>query len=258
MDGLIYGACALVTATSAAIRLHYTRKRRQQTAYPVARRARMSAFAACFIGSLLAIPTVAEAIDRLTTLNEVSTLASDLAALLFWTSLQVMVADWRHIGTHHLGIAIRIIAVSCIALLLVWQYHLADTARVDLSTAYARNDDVAVYLLAYLSYSAVAALEIGAFSTSMAFVTWRDHPAASTGLSIAAVGGICGLAYACSRGGYLIAYRTGHAWPLAVENTISPALAGLSIICVATGLAMATICYNLPLRNPHPGASSRV
>lgn len=246
LDGPIYGVCALVTAVSAAIRLHYTRKRRNQAVYQIAHRARMSAFAACFIGSLLAIPTVAEAIDRLMDLNEVSSLTSDLAAVIFWACLQVMIVDWTHSRSHvQAGVAVRIIAVCCVVAAMIWEFHVADTAHTELSATYARRSDVRLYLLTYLGFTAVAGLEIGAFSTGLAIAAWQQRRAAATGLSIAAAGGIFGVAHALSRSAYIIADRTGHAWPLSVENAVSPALAGLSIICVATGLALATIGYNI-------------
>ncbi|QSS91289.1 hypothetical protein [Streptomyces sp. M54] len=249
MNGLIFGVCALVTGISASIRLHYTRKRSHEAAYRVAHRARVAAFFASFIGSLLAIPPLAEAVNRLTALNEVSSLGSDLAAVIFWASLQVMIVDWTHSRTYlHTGIAIRILAASGVILALVWQFQRADTAYLDLSTMYARSSEVTLYVMTYAGFTALAGLEISAFSTGLALKTWQQRRAAAAGLSIAAVGGVFGVAYALSEGGYILAFHTGNAWPLSLENTISPALAGLSIICVAVGLALATASYNIPLK----------
>ena len=54
-------------------------------------------------------------------------------------------------------------------------------------------------------------------------------------------GATLGVFYALSRGGYVLAVESGHAWPLALDNVISPALAGLSIGAIAGGLSMAVL-----------------
>jgi predicted permease len=252
LDGLIFGLCAVLSLLSAAICLRYARERRHKPTYRVARRAHLTALVACFLGSLLAIPTVADAVDHYTAINEVSSLASDVAAVIFCASLQIMIMNWWYSEVLHVGMALRVGTVCVVIALLVWLYHRADTVHVELSTAYARSDEVRQYLLTYLFFVAVAGVEVAVRSMNLARAARRQgRPAAATGLAVAAAGAAFGVAYAVSRGGYLIAYKIGHAWPLALENAISPAFAGLSIGCVAIGLTMTTIS---PSINPRSAA----
>lgn len=242
MDGPIFSACALLTALTSALCLYTTLQRRHKPEYRLARRARAIASLSAFIGSLLAIPTVADVVDQVAKCNELATLASDLAAVVFGAGLQVMVVDWRHPRERvNASVTKRMAATSAVIALLLWEFHRIDTTHVDLSTVYARDHQVTVYLLTYLAFSAVAALEVSTISALLARRTWLRGHASALGLSICAAGGAFGLAYAMSRSSYLIAVHAGHAWPLSVENVVSPALAGLAIGCVTIGLSLATV-----------------
>ncbi|MEU9188236.1 hypothetical protein AB0D14_27605 [Streptomyces sp. NPDC048484] len=249
MEGPIFGLCTVLTSLSTAISLRCAYERRHKSIYRIARRAHLTALAACTLGSLLAIPTIADAVDRSAASNEVSALASDVAAVIFIASLQIMVIDWEYSTAHHIGIALRVAFVCVIVGLMIWQFHRADTVHQDLSTAYAQSNDVRLYLLTYLGASAAAGAEVTFRSGKLAREIWRQGRPAATGLAIASAGAAFGVAYAFSRGSYLLAYADGHAWPLSWENAISPALAGLCIGCVAIGLTMATINVSRSQRN---------
>jgi hypothetical protein len=248
LEGPIFGLCTVLTSLSTAISLRYAHERRHKSTYRVARRAHLTALAACSLGSLLAIPTIANAVDRFAASNDVSHLASDVAAVIFVASLQIMIIDFQYTKAHRAGIALRIGFVCVVVGLMIWQFHRADTVHQELSTAYAYSNDVRLYLLTYLGASAAAGAEVAIRSRALAREVRRKGRPAATGLSIASAGASFGVAYTVSQGSYLLAYENGHAWPRSLENAISPALAGLCIGCVAIGLTLATASVNLSQR----------
>ncbi|MFD4479627.1 hypothetical protein ACFVXC_21735 [Streptomyces sp. NPDC058257] len=245
MDGPIFGLCSVLTLLSTAIALSriLVRRRLSGNAFRVSRRAHVVALVTSFIGSLLAIPAVAELADRATTV-ELSSLVSDIAAVICCASLQILIIDWEYRGLpHDVGIACRIAFVVVVSSLLIWQFGRTDPARLDLdlSTSYAQSEDVRTYLLTYLGFFAAAGAEVSMRATKLARAMWRQGRPAGVGLAVAAGGATMGVFYALSRGGYVLAYESGHAWPLALDNVISPALAGLSIGGIAAGLSMAVL-----------------
>ncbi|MFJ6820566.1 hypothetical protein ACIQRJ_09130 [Streptomyces niveus] len=245
MDGPIFGLCSVLTLVSTAIALvrAVAQRRRKGDYFRVARRAHVVALASSFVGSVLAIPVVAEVADR-ATMAELSSLISDIAAVIFCASLQVLIIDWEYRELpHDASIACRIGFVVVVSGLLIWQFRRTDPARLglDLSTSYAQFSDVRTYMLTYLGFFAAAGAEVAVRAAKLARGAWERGRAAGTGLAVAAAGAAFGVLYAVSRGGYILAYESGHAWPLALDNVISPALAGLSIGCVAAGLSMAVL-----------------
>jgi len=245
LDGPIFGLCSVLTllGTAIVVSRYLMQRGRGNDEYRVARRAHIVALLSAFIGSLLAVPPVAAIADGATT-PELSCLVSDISAVIFCASLQVMIIDWEYRELpHDVGIGCRIALVFVVSGLLIWQFHRTDPARfhLALSTSYAQFDDVRIYLLTYLSFFAAAAAEVAMRATKLARAVWRQGRPAGAGLAVAAGGATLGVLYAASRGGYVLAYESGHAWPLALDNVISPALAGLSIGGVAAGLSMAVL-----------------
>ncbi|BDM67481.1 hypothetical protein HEK616_09680 [Streptomyces nigrescens] len=245
MDGPIFGLCSMLTLAGTAIALirAVTQRRRNNDYYRVARHAHVLALASSFVGSMLAIPAVADVADRATT-AELSSLVSDIAAVIFCASLQVLIIDWEYDELpHDISIACRIGFVVVVSGLLIWQFRRTNPARLnlDLSTSYAQVSDVRTYMLTYLSFFAAAGAEVAMRATRLARGAWERGLTASIGLAVAAAGATLGVLYAVSRGGYVLAYESGHAWPLALDNVVSPALAGLSIAGVAAGLSIAVL-----------------
>ncbi|MEU3973385.1 hypothetical protein [Streptomyces bacillaris] len=245
MDGPIFGLCSVLTLLSTAIALSraVAQRRKDSDLFRIARRAHVAAVASGFLGSVLAIPAVADLVNR-ATIHELSSLVSDIAAVVFCASLQVMIIDWEYRELPHaVSIACRIGLVIAVSGLLIWQFRRTNPARLDLdlSTSYAEFNDVRTYLLTYLSFFAAAGAEVAVRATNLARAVWQQGRAAAAGLAVAAAGATCGVLYALSRGGYVIAYEHGRAWPLALDNIISPVLAGLSIVGIATGLSMAVL-----------------
>ncbi|MFI7315730.1 hypothetical protein [Streptomyces venezuelae] len=245
MDAPIFGLCSVLTllSTAVAISRSLAQTRRSGETYRLALSARLVALVSSFVGSVLAIPAVAEIADR-ATMAELSSLVSDIAAVIFCASLQVLIIDWEYRELpHDISIACRIGLVVVVSGLLIWQFRRTDPARLglDLSTSYAHVNDVRTYLLTYLSFFAAAGAEVAVRAAKLARGAWERGRAAGTGLAVAAAGAAFGVLYAVSRGGYVLAYESGHAWPLALDNVISPVLAGLSIGCVSAGLSIAVL-----------------
>ncbi|MFJ5737248.1 hypothetical protein [Streptomyces microflavus] len=244
MDGPIFGLCSVLTLLTTAIALsRAVTQRRRNDVFRVSRRAHVIALASSFLGSVLAVPAVAEIVD-LATMTELSSLVSDIAAVVFCASLQVMILDWEYRELpHDVSIACRIGFVVVVSGLLIWQFRRTNPARLDLdlSTSYAQFKDVRTYLLTYLSFFAVAGAEVAMRAINLARAVWQQGRTAGAGLAVAAAGATFGVLYALSRGGYVIAYENGHAWPLTLDNVVSPALAGLCIVGIAAGLSMAVL-----------------
>ncbi|MGZ0198946.1 hypothetical protein ACNFR7_01770 [Streptomyces sp. RM1] len=245
MDGPIFGLCSVLTLLSTAIALcrAVAQRRRNIDVFRAARRAHVMALGSSFVGSTLAVPAVAEVVDR-ATMTELSSLISDIAAIIFCASLQVMIIDWEYRDLpHDVSIACRVGFVVVVSGLLIWQFRRTNPSRldVDLSTSYAEFNDVRTYLMTYLGFFAAAGAEVAMRATRLARGVWQQGRAAAAGLAVTAAGATFGMLYAVSRGSYILAYENGFAWPLALDNVISPALAGLSITGIAAGLSMAVL-----------------
>ncbi|MBT2416079.1 hypothetical protein J7I94_37100, partial [Streptomyces sp. ISL-12] len=246
MEGPIFGLCAVLTLLSTAIAISRSlvQKRRSGKTYRLALSAHLVALVSSFVGSLLAVPTMADIADRATT-AELSTLVSDIAAVIFCASLQILIIDWEYYRElpHYVSIACRVTLVLMVTSLLIWQFRRADPTGlgVELSTSYARISEVRTYLLTYLCFFAAAGAEVAMRAAKLAYGMRRTGRSAGTGMAVAAAGAVLGVLYAMSRSGYVLAYEAGHAWPSTLERIISPALAGLSLGGIVAGLSMAVL-----------------
>jgi hypothetical protein len=240
VDGLIFSVCALFTAVAAAVYFRHLYTHRHVRRYRIARWARISACLACCFGSALAVPTIAQFAASATGIDHVAKLGAHLAAITFCASLQIMIVDWTHLSPHvPPGITLRLALLLSFAVALSWQFSGIDTNRLTLTTDFADDSRVSSYLLTYLAFAAASGLEIAILSTGLALAAHKQRRASAAGLALSAVGGGACVAYAISKGGYLIAYRLGHPWPLGVEKAISSPLAGVYILCVTVGLCLA-------------------
>ncbi len=187
VDGPIFGLCSVLTLVSTAIALvrAVAQRRRKGDYFRVARRAHVVALASSFVGSVLAIPVVAEVADR-ATMAELSSLISDIAAVIFCASLQILIIDWEYRELpHDASIACRIGFVVVVSGLLIWQFRRTDPARLglDLSTSYAQFSDVRTYMLTYLGFFAAAGAEVAVRAAKLARGAWERGRAAGTGLA---------------------------------------------------------------------------
>ncbi|MFE6872582.1 hypothetical protein ACFVFS_39325 [Kitasatospora sp. NPDC057692] len=157
-----------------------------------------------------------------------------------------MIVDWSYTKPYFpVGVIVRVAVASVIAVALTWQFLSIDISAVDLTTDYASNRQVVVYMLTYLSFVLWSSVEIAFFCGSMALVNWRrSQQPAAFGQLLTAIGGAFCVAFTFSKGGYLIAYQLHHPWPLATEKALSSPLVGLYILLVLVGLCLATLHGN--------------
>lgn len=121
---------------------------------------------------------------------------------------------------------------------------------------YATVPGVTVYLMVYLAYVAVTCGEIAFLCSGMALVARRGgHAWSARGLALSATAALLAVAYAASKGSYLVTHYLGHPWPLRQEEIVSPLLAGLAVISLITGLTMAMVGKRLASRKAALSAS---
>lgn len=239
MDGPIFGACALIAGLAAAVSARQAYSRRRQPRYRVARWARTVAVGVCSFGSALSVPSVANAVSELTGINSIAKLTAHLAAVAFMGCLQIMIVDWTHTRAHMAAaVCSRSALILVIQIALTWQFVAANHLGLSFTTDHADNIQVVAYLLTYLSFGAVAGLEIAILGAGMALGAWSRRRSIAIGLASTALGGAAVLAYTVSKGGYLIAYQVGFPWSLSVEKAISSPFAGLGTLLMVVGLCL--------------------
>lgn len=239
MDGLIFGVCAAATALGAALCIRYAYRRRSEPTYQVARWARVVAMGVCSIGSLSAVPSVADALNEATGVLAGAKLVAHLCAIVFCACLQIMIVDWMYERPYiSSGVWARIALVTCVIVALTLQFRATNDDGLEFTTDSAGEPHIVAYLLTYLAFTAVASLEIAVLSAGMAVHSWRGRRMAGVGLALVALGGASSVAYTVSKGGYLIAYQLSHPWELGTEKAISSPLAGIGVLLVAAGLCV--------------------
>lgn len=239
MDGPIFAACALVAGLATALCARHAYSRRHQPLYQVARWARTAAVGVCSFGSALSVPTVANWLSGLTDINSVAKLTAHLSAVAFMGCLQIMIVDWTHTrASMAVAVSSRLALIVAFQVALTCQFVAANHLGLSFTTDYADNTQVVSYLLTYLSFGAIAGLEIAVLSAGMAFGAWHQRRSIAVGLGATALGGTSVLAYTVSKGGYLIAYAAGHPWSLATEKAISSPFAGVGILLMIVGLCL--------------------
>ncbi|GAA0695372.1 hypothetical protein GCM10010193_57650 [Kitasatospora atroaurantiaca] len=239
MDGLIFGVCSLATAIGAAICFRYAYRLRDQPTYRVARWSRALAVVVCFIGSLTAVPVVADVFNRATGVGNGAKLVAHLCAVLFCACLQIMIVDWMYEKPYvSSGVWARVVLVASVVTALTFQFRTANDPGLPFTTDSAHNLPIVAYLLTYLGFLAIAGLEISVLSAGMAVHSWRDRQMAAVGLTLVALGGASCVAYSISKGGYLIAVQVSHPWALGTEQAVSSPLAGVGVLFVVIGLCV--------------------
>ncbi|MEU7147007.1 hypothetical protein AB0B15_03045 [Streptomyces sp. NPDC045456] len=237
LDGAIFGS---VTALGAIVTaLCYYRARRAPT---VTNRAITFAFAVCTIGVFFAIPAIAEATEDITGVDNLAKLIAHICAILWSLSLQICMVDIAY-SKDYLRRAIyqRIVLAVAVLAVMVPVWLSANRPGVQFITAQADSAQVRVYLLLYLGYTFFTSCELAFMCAKSARGTYPPLSGVVLGFSFSTVAALLGVAYTISRGGYLIAYTMGSAWDLKLEEKVSPALAGLSIIFLFVGLTMPAI-----------------
>lgn len=250
MDSIVFGLCALFGITGTALSAREAWRHRDQVDYRVARFTRATAFGVCTVGVTLAVPPVEVLVEAATGMNNTAKLGAHICAVLWCGSLQLMLVDWSYNReVLKASLYARIAFAVCVLGALLPLFAHVTSEGIEFTTEYADVPGVTVYLLVYLGYTAITCGEIAFLCSGMALVARRRGRSWSArGLGLSTVSALLGVAYAASKGSYLVANYLGHPWALEAEEIISPALAGLAVITLITGLTMAMVGRRLASR----------
>ncbi|WP_240204715.1 hypothetical protein [Streptomyces actuosus] len=186
----------------------------------------------------------------MTGMNNATKLGAHFCAVLWCGSLQLMLVDWSY--KHEVlkaSLYARIAFAVCVLAAMLPLFVETTGERIEFTTEYATVPGVTVYLMVYLAYVAVTCGEIAFLCFGMALSVQRSGNVWSArGLGLSAAAAILGVAYAASKGSYLVTHYLGHPWPLHAEEIVSPALAGLATIALISGLTMAMVGRRIALR----------
>ncbi len=242
VDALIFGLCTLVGVGGTAANARIAWQRRHEEDYGISRWARTAAFAVVTFGVALAIPALAHAVETLTGVHNIAKLGAHLCAVAWCCSLQIMLVDWAYeqwaVPTHA-GYRVFLGFGVTAALIPLFIAASDDAPTIQYTTRFAGNHTVHAYLLVYLTYVAVTCAELVFLCLKAGAINRKaGRGRQAVGLNVAAVAALFGMAYAASKGSYLITYAMGSPWPLELEEKISPTLSGISIILLIVGLSI--------------------
>ncbi|MQY11423.1 hypothetical protein SRB5_15410 [Streptomyces sp. RB5] len=243
MAGIVFGICALFGFAGTVLSAREAWRLRSRDEYRIARYARAVAFGLCTVGVVLAVPAVEEFVGSATGMSNAAKLGAHLCAVLWCASLQLMLVDWSY---NHDVLKASLIARAVFAAFVLGAMlplFIATTDEsIEFTTEYAAVPGVTVYLMIYLTYVAITCGEIAFLCSGMArSVKQTGHVWTVRGLGVSAVAALFGVAYAISKGSYLVTHYLGHPWPLRTEEIVSPLLAGLAVVALIAGLTLAMV-----------------
>ncbi|MEU2558475.1 hypothetical protein ABZ626_03870 [Streptomyces longispororuber] len=250
MDGIVFSLCAVACITGTVLSGREAWRQRDRSDYRIARFARTVAFGVCGLGVLFAVPAVESFIESLSGMHNSAKLGAHICAILWCGSLQLMLVDWSY-NRHVLKASLyaRVAFGLCVLAAMLPLFIGTTADHIEFTTEYARIPGVTVYLMVYLSYVAVTCGEIAFLCFGMALSARQGrHAWTARGLAVSATAALLGVAYAVSKGSYLVTHYLGHPWSLRYEEIISPLLAGLAVIALITGLTMAMVGKRLTAR----------
>ncbi|MDF9812978.1 hypothetical protein [Streptomyces sp. SPB162] len=243
MDGLVFGLCALFGIAGTVLSAREAWRQRDRNEYRIARFARAAAFGVCTVGVILAVPPVEDLVESATGMNNAAKLGAHFCAVLWCGSLQLMLVDWSY--NHEVlraSVFARIAFAVCVLAAMLPLFIATTDESVEFTTEYATAPGVTVYLMVYLAYVAITCGEIAFLCSGMALSARQTgHAWTAKGLGMSAFAAVLGVAYAASKGSYLVTHYLGHPWSLDAEEIISPALAGLAVVALITGLTLAMV-----------------
>ena len=250
MDGLVFGLCALIGLVGTVLSAREAWRQRDRSDYRVARFTRAVAIGICTVGVTLAIPAIEDVIESATGMNNAAKLGAHICAVVWCGSLQLMLVDWSY--NHEVlkaSLYARVAFAVCVLAAMLPLFVGTTDETVEFTTDFATVPGVTVYLMVYLGYVAITCGEIAFLCTGMTLVARRaGHAWTARGLALSSISALLGVAYAASKGSYLVTHYLGHPWPLRYEEIISPLLAGLAVISLITGLTMAMVGRRLASR----------
>ncbi|WP_329217083.1 hypothetical protein OG352_13945 [Streptomyces sp. NBC_01485] len=250
MDGIVFGLCALIGLAGTVLSAREAWRQRDRSDYRVARFTRAVAIGICTVGVTLAVPAIEDVIESATGMNNAAKLGAHICAVVWCGSLQLMLVDWSY--NHEVlkaSLYARVAFAACVLAAMLPLFVGTTNETVEFTTEFATVPGVTVYLMVYLAYVAITCGEIAFLCTGMTLVARRaGHAWTARGLALSSISALLGVAYAASKGSYLVTHYLGHPWPLRYEEIISPLLAGLAVISLITGLTMAMVGRRLASR----------
>ncbi|MFB7742532.1 hypothetical protein [Streptomyces sp. NPDC056132] len=243
MDGIVFGLCALFGIAGTVLSAREAWRQRARQEYRIARFTRALAFGVCTVGVILAVPAVEDLFESVTGMNNAAKLGAHVCAVLWCGSLQLMLVDWSYNqDVLKASLYARIALAACVLVAMLPLFIATTSDNLEFTTEFAQEPGVTVYLLVYLGYVAITCGEIAFLCFGMGMSTRkRGHSWSARGLTVSAVAAAFGVAYAASKGSYLVTHYLRHPWPLKAEEIVSPLLAGLAVVALITGLTMAMV-----------------
>ncbi|MFE2034317.1 hypothetical protein ACFXBB_13880 [Streptomyces scopuliridis] len=257
MDGIVFGLCALVGIAGTVLSAREAWRQRSRNEYRIARFARSVAFGVCTVGVILAVPPIEDLVESVTGMNNAAKIGAHICAVLWCGSLQLMLVDWSYNQqVLKASLYARIAFAACVLAAMLPLFVTTTSESIEFTTEHAIVPGVTVYLMVYLAYVAITCGEIAFLCSGMALSARRGgHVWSARGLGMSAAAAILGVAYAASKGSYLVTHYLGHPWPLSAEELVSPALAGLAVIALITGLTLAMVGRRLASRKAPTSAA---
>ncbi|MEU9414983.1 hypothetical protein [Streptomyces sp. NPDC051000] len=234
MDGIVFGTC-----TVAGLLVTVLCTRRALGNPRVATWAIAIAFGVCTLGVLFAVPVVARAAQDATDFTNIGKLVAHVCAILWCAALQITMVDLAYRPEYVKSAMFQRAFAAVVELAIMVPLFLATNGPgVEFTTAYVDDPKVAAYLLLYLSYVMVTCGELAFMCGRTARRNWGIRPWSGAGFSLSAMAAVLGLAYALTKGSYIIFHTLGSPWSLEAEELISPTLSGLAVIFLFAGLTL--------------------
>lgn len=234
VDGIIFGTCTLAGLVVTALCTRRAVGNPQVSTCAIA-----LAFGVCTLGVLCAIPAVADALQDIIGLHNVSKLVAHICAVLWCAFLQMTMVDLAY-RPEYLKAAMfqRGFAATVELMILVPLFLATNRSDAEFTTEYVDDPKIAAYLLIYLSYVLVTCAELAFMCGRTARRNWGIRPWSGVGFALSSVAAALGLAYAFSKGSYIIFYIFDNPWPLQAEEAVSPTLSGLAVLFLFCGLTL--------------------
>ncbi|MEW1548380.1 hypothetical protein [Streptomyces tsukubensis] len=191
------------------------------------------------MGVLFAVPAVATAAADATGITNAGKLVAHVCAILWCAALQVAMVDLAY-RPEYLKAAIfqRGFAAMVQLAIMVPLFLATNRPGVEFTTAHVDDPKVAAYLIVYLSYVLITCGELAFMCGRTARRNWGIRPWSGAGFALSSMAATLGMAYAFSKGSYIISFTLDEPWSLKTEETVSPALSGMAVIFLFIGLTL--------------------
>jgi hypothetical protein len=185
------------------------------------------------------VPSVYQAIDRLTGIPNLARLLGNGLGLVTCCSVQAFLAylskpvDQARVGIRRLGWTL---AAALGMMAVLFAAAPVDQEAVDFIRRYGDAPFVLEYRLVFLSYLGLAAANVARLSWRFARIA--DRPSLRLGLRLDALGGLVGLIYVAHEGLYVVADRIGFTYPVPNPALVTQFLVGSGALLVVIGSTM--------------------